>query len=137
MFSDKTQSNSGSVGVETPRAHRAPHAQRSLFGLVRRPGAHCHPVVDWLTTVDHKKIGVAYGVGGRCFFLLVGGVDALIIRLQLMYPENDLISRSFYNEMFTMHGTTMIFLAVMPLSSAFFNFIMALQIGARDVASRA
>lgn len=89
--------------------------------------------VGFLTTVDHKKIGIAYALGAL-FFLLVGGVEALIIRLQLMVPDNELISARFYNQLFTMHGTTMIFLAVMPLSAAFFNYIMPLQIGARDVA---
>jgi cytochrome c oxidase subunit 1 len=90
-------------------------------------------IVGFLTTVDHKKIGIAYAIGAL-FFLLVGGVEALIIRAQLAMPENDLIDARTYNQLFTMHGTTMIFLAVMPLSAAFFNYIMPLQIGARDVA---
>src|SRR5580765_2912201 len=88
---------------------------------------------SWITTVDHKRIGVLYGATALAFFL-IGGVEALIIRLQLMKPENTLVSPDFYNQMFTMHATTMIFLAVMPLSSAFFNFVVPLQIGARDVA---
>src|SRR5688572_30722963 len=88
---------------------------------------------SWLTTVDHKRIGFLYGFFAL-FFFLVGGFEALLIRLQLMYPNNDVLTAQQYNTMFTMHGTTMIFLAVMPLSSAFFNFIMPLQIGARDVA---
>ncbi len=87
----------------------------------------------WLTTVDHKKIGFLYGAFAL-FFFLVGGFEALLIRAQLMFPNNDVLTAQQYNTMFTMHGTTMIFLAVMPLSSAFFNFIMPLQIGARDVA---
>ena len=90
-------------------------------------------LVGYLTTVDHKKIGIGYAVGAL-FFLLVGGIEALIIRLQLMRPENNLIDAVTYNQMFTMHGTTMVFLAVMPLSAAFFNYIMPLQIGSRDVA---
>jgi cytochrome c oxidase subunit 1 len=88
---------------------------------------------SWLTTIDHKRIGLLYGVSAF-LFLLLGGVEALIIRAQLARPENDLVSAQRYNELFTMHGTTMIFLAIMPLSSAFFNYIMPLQIGARDVA---
>ena len=68
------------------------------------------------------------------FFLLVGGLEALVIRAQLASPENDLISAQSYNQLFTMHGTTMIFLAIMPLNAAFFNFLVPLQIGARDVA---
>ncbi|UJL47823.1 cytochrome c oxidase subunit I [Virgibacillus sp. NKC19-16] len=88
---------------------------------------------DYLTTVDHKKIGILYLIGGGFFFLL-GGLEALFIRIQLLVPENDFISAGLYNEMFTMHGTTMIFLAVMPLLLGLMNYIMPLQIGARDVA---
>jgi cytochrome c oxidase subunit 1 len=88
---------------------------------------------SWLTTIDHKRIGLMYGISAF-IFLLVGGLEALVIRAQLAQPESDIISAQRYNELFTMHGTTMIFLAVMPLSSAFFNYIMPLQIGARDVA---
>ena len=87
----------------------------------------------WLTTVDHKKIGFLYGFFALIFFI-VGGFEALLIRAQLMFPNGTVLTAQQYNTMFTMHGTTMIFLAVMPLSAAFFNFIMPLQIGARDVA---
>jgi len=90
-------------------------------------------LMSWLTTVDHKRIGFLYGAFAL-FFFLVGGVEALLIRLQLAVPNNHVLTAQQYNTMFTMHGTTMIFLAVMPLSAAFFNFIMPLQIGARDVA---
>src|SRR5581483_1058597 len=90
-------------------------------------------LMGWLTTVDHKRIGFLYGISAL-FFFLVGGVEALLIRLQLAVPNNTLLTAEQYNRMFTMHGTTMIFLAIMPLSAAFFNFIMPLQIGARDVA---
>jgi cytochrome c oxidase subunit 1 len=88
---------------------------------------------SWITTTDHKRIGILYGATAF-FFLLVGGLEALLIRWQLMRPENDFIGAEAYNELFTMHGTTMVFLAMMPLSAAFFNFIIPLQIGARDVA---
>ncbi len=88
---------------------------------------------SWLTTIDHKRIGVLYGVTAFAFFL-IGGLEALIIRTQLIRPNNDIVSADRYNQLFTMHGTTMIFLAIMPLSSAFFNFVVPLQIGARDVA---
>ncbi|GGP15796.1 cytochrome c oxidase subunit 1 [Oceanobacillus neutriphilus] len=88
---------------------------------------------DWLTTVDHKKIGILYMAGGG-FFFLMGGLEAVIIRIQLMSPENNFISAGLYNEMITMHGTTMIFLAAMPILLGLMNFIMPLQIGARDVA---
>ena len=88
---------------------------------------------SWITTVDHKRIGIMYGVSAL-FFLLLGGLEALVIRAQLFWPEASVISAETYNQMFTMHGTTMIFLALMPLSAAFFNFVVPLQIGARDVA---
>jgi cytochrome c oxidase subunit 1 len=88
---------------------------------------------SWVTTVDHKRIGVLYGVTAFAFFL-IGGIEALLIRLQLAVPHNTLIHPDVFNQLFTMHGTTMIFLVVMPLSVAFFNIAVPLQIGARDVA---
>jgi len=108
------------------------HAAPTRSSVFWRPTAKTG-LVSWLTTVDHKRIGFLYGVFAL-FFFLVGGVEALLIRLQLAVPNNDLLTAEAYNTLFTMHGTTMIFLAVMPLSSAFFNYIMPLQIGARDVA---
>jgi cytochrome c oxidase subunit 1 len=87
----------------------------------------------WITTVDHKRIGILYGVTAFAFFLL-GGSEALLIRLQLARPNNAIVSADTYNALFTMHGTTMIFLAVMPFNSAFFNYLIPLMIGARDVA---
>ena len=88
---------------------------------------------SWLTTVDHKRIGVLYLFTALTFFL-IGGLEAEIIRLQLQGPNGHVVSAELYNQLFTMHGTTMIFLAIMPLSAAFFNFLIPLQIGARDVA---
>ncbi|MBA2277663.1 MAG: cytochrome c oxidase subunit I [Chloroflexia bacterium] len=88
---------------------------------------------SWLTTVDHKRIGLLYGTSAFFFFLL-GGLEAMLIRTQLIVPNNTVLTPDQYNAMFTMHGTTMIFLAIMPLSSALFNYIVPLQIGARDVA---
>jgi cytochrome c oxidase subunit 1 len=88
---------------------------------------------SWITTTDHKRIGILYGVTAFIFFLL-GGVEALIIRAQLASPNNTLVDADTFNQLFTMHGTTMVFLAIMPLSAAFFNYIVPLQIGARDVA---
>jgi len=108
------------------------HAPAAQPKLLAHPDAK-YGLWSWLTTVDHKKIGFLYGVFAL-FFFLVGGAEALLIRAQLMFPNNTVLTAQQYNTMFTMHGTTMIFLAVMPLSSAFFNFIMPLQIGARDVA---
>jgi cytochrome c oxidase subunit 1 len=88
---------------------------------------------SWITTVDHKRIGILYGASAFLFFLL-GGIEALIIRLQLAGPNKTLVDPDTYNQLFTMHGTTMIFLGVMPLSAMFFNFMIPLQLGARDVA---
>ncbi len=90
-------------------------------------------IVEWLTTVDHKKIGIMYGASAFIFFL-IGGIEALIMRAQLATPNGTLVSAEMYNQLFTMHGTTMIFLAVMPISAMFFNFFVPLLIGARDVA---
>src|SRR5256886_24316 len=90
-------------------------------------------VLGWLTTVDHKRIGILYGVSGFAFFLL-GGLEALVIRLQLAVPNNTVVSAHAYNALFTMHGTTMIFLAIMPFNAMFFNYMVPLLIGARDVA---
>ncbi|AKM18397.1 Cytochrome c oxidase subunit 1 [Geobacillus sp. 12AMOR1] len=88
---------------------------------------------DYLTTVDHKKIAHLYLIAGGFFFLL-GGLEALLIRIQLVKPNNDFLVGGLYNEVLTMHGTTMIFLAAMPLLFAFMNAVVPLQIGARDVA---
>ena len=88
---------------------------------------------SWITTVDHKRIGILYGATAFFFFLL-GGIEAVIMRMQLMRPDNNLVSAETFNALFTMHGTTMIFLGVMPLSAMFFNYFIPLQIGARDVA---
>ncbi len=88
---------------------------------------------SWITTVDHKRIGILYGATAFLFFLM-GGIEAMLIRVQLSSPNNTLIGPEVYNQLFTMHGTTMIFLGVMPLSAMFFNFLIPLQLGARDVA---
>jgi cytochrome c oxidase subunit 1 len=88
---------------------------------------------SWLVTTDHKRIGLLYFWTAFAFFL-VGGLEALVIRAQLARPDGTLVSAETYNQLFTMHGTTMVFLALMPLSAAFFNYIVPLQIGARDVA---
>ncbi|MEK5522515.1 cytochrome c oxidase subunit I [Heyndrickxia sporothermodurans] len=99
-------------------------AQKKGFGAV---------VWDYLTTVDHKKIAILYLIAGGLFFL-IGGIEAMIIRIQLALPDSNFVSAGLYNEVLTMHGTTMIFLAAMPLVFAFMNAVMPLQIGARDVA---
>ena len=90
-------------------------------------------VWNWITTIDHKRIGILYGVTAFIMFI-TGGVEAAIMRWQLSRPEQDFVSPEVFNQLFTMHGTTMIFLAIMPMGAAFFNFLIPLQIGARDVA---
>ncbi len=88
---------------------------------------------SWITTVDHKRIGTLY-LWTALFFFLVGGFEAVLIRTQLAQPNMGFVSAETYNQLFTMHGTTMVFLAIMPLSAAFFNYLIPLQLGARDVA---
>ncbi len=88
---------------------------------------------SWITTVDHKRIGIMYFVTSL-FWFFVGGIEALIIRIQLWGPEQKVVSAETFNSLFTMHGTTMIFLVAMPMAVAFFNYVVPLQIGARDVA---
>ncbi|OQY92203.1 MAG: cytochrome c oxidase subunit I [Chloroflexi bacterium UTCFX4] len=90
-------------------------------------------LMSWITTVDHKRIGILYLITAVIFFI-VGGIEALIIRTQLAAASNTLVGPNLYNELFTMHGTTMIFLAVMPLNSGFGNYLVPLMIGARDMA---
>jgi cytochrome c oxidase subunit 1 len=100
--------------------------------LFPRPKAESG-IWSWIGTVDHKRIGTLYGITAFIWFL-VGGLEALAMRAQLSSAENSLIGPEAYNQLFTMHGTTMVFLVIMPLSAAFFNWLVPLQIGARDVA---
>ncbi|GAA4866362.1 cytochrome c oxidase subunit I [Paenibacillus vulneris] len=94
---------------------------------------HYTGLMDWLTTVDHKKIGILYLIAGGLFFLM-GGVEAVLIRIQLLYPDQKIFIGDTFNALTTMHGTTMIFFAAMPIIFAFMNAVVPLQIGARDVA---
>ncbi len=109
--------------------------ERPITGVRQPRSAVAAPYgwLDWMSTVDHKKIGIIYIVGALVFFI-VGGIEALLIRLQLAVPNNTLLSAEFYNQMFTMHATTMIFLAVMPVNVGLGNYIVPLMIGARDMA---
>ena len=100
--------------------------------LLKRP-SDTRGIVGWMTSIDHKRIGILYGVTSFTFFL-VGGFEALLIRLQLATPNGKILTAQVYNQVFTMHGTTMVFLVIMPMSGAFFNYLIPLQIGARDVA---
>ncbi|MFA8437619.1 cytochrome c oxidase subunit I [Pueribacillus sp. YX66] len=106
----------------------ATHTEQVALGQKQRSG-----IWDWLTTVDHKKIGIMYFLAGFLFFLL-GGIESVLIRIQLMHPELNFVSAQTFNELITMHGTTMIFLAAMPIFLGLMNAIVPLQIGARDVA---
>jgi cytochrome c oxidase subunit I len=88
---------------------------------------------SWVGTVDHKKIGIMYGATAL-FFFLVAGLEAMLIRIQLAQPNGNLLSADLYNQVYTMHGVTMVFLVIMPMAAAFANYLLPLQIGARDVA---
>jgi cytochrome c oxidase subunit I len=116
-------------------APRAPVSH--VGGMVVAPPTIAEPAYQglwsWFTTVDHKRIGILYGVSAGTFFV-IGGLEALVIRLQLWVPNNTLVTAQTFNALFTMHATTMIFLAIMPMGLLFFNYILPLQIGARDVA---
>jgi cytochrome c oxidase subunit I len=89
--------------------------------------------IDWITTTDHKRIGILYLVTTFVFFIL-GGVEALLMRIQLGAPNNTFLTPEHYNELFTLHGTTMIFLFVVPVMAGFANYFVPLMIGARDMA---
>src|SRR3989454_2797880 len=95
------------------------------------------PLVDtlheWTTTVDHKRLGIFY-IAYALLFLVVGGIEAAMMRVQLLRPHNDFVSPQVFNRLFTMHGTTMIFFVVMPLVFGFANYLVPLMIGARDMA---
>jgi cytochrome c oxidase subunit I len=119
----ETPALAGAGGVVTPT---------SSFGYLRRP-VQTTGWRSWVFTVDHKKIGIMYGVVAMAFFF-VGGFEALLIRAQLARADGTILSADKYNQMFTMHATTMVFLFVMPLAAAFANYMMPLQVGARDVA---
>jgi cytochrome c oxidase subunit I len=89
--------------------------------------------IDWVTTTDHKKIGILY-LFTTAFFFLVGGVEALLMRIQLGSPDNTFLDPTTYNQLFTLHGTTMIFMVIVPIAAGFGNFLVPLMIGARDMA---
>src|SRR6201990_1987601 len=88
---------------------------------------------EWVTTVDHKRLGILYMISSL-MFLALGGVEALILRIQLIRAHNDFVSPQVFNRMFTMHGTTMIFFVAMPFLLGFANYLVPLMIGARDMA---
>ena len=103
------------------------------IALPRQSAARSSGVLGWLTTVDHKKIGIMY-LYTTFFFFLVGGIMALLMRTQLAVGNNDFLSAKLYNQIMTLHGTTMIFLWIIPVFSGFGNYFVPLMIGARDMA---
>ena len=109
-----------------------PVTASTSLGYLRRP-VQTTGWRSWAFTVDHKKIGIMYGAVAMVFFI-IGGLEAGLIRLQLAQPDGTILSADKYNQMFTMHATTMVFLFVMPMAAAFANYFIPLQIGARDVA---
>ena len=94
---------------------------------------HRGRVASWITTLDHKRIGILY-VATSLVFFLAGGLLALVMRAQLASPDAAIVSSNSYNQLFTMHGTTMVFLVVVPIFAGFGNFLVPLMIGARDMA---
>jgi cytochrome c oxidase subunit I len=112
------------------------HAPRRTAGseiLVRGLPQRRAGWIDWVTTTDHKKIGILY-LFTTAFFFLVGGVEALLMRIQLGTPDNTFLDPTTYNALFTLHGTTMIFMVVVPIAAGFGNYLVPLMIGARDMA---
>src|SRR4051795_3647719 len=109
-------------------------AGRARAERLGRVWAERRGALGWLTTTDHKRIGILYLFTALAFFA-AGGVEALLIRTQLIRPDNHLLSPSAFDETFTLHGVTMIFLFVIPISmGAFGNYLLPLMIGARDMA---
>ena len=104
----------------------------AITAVIPRPTTYAG-VWGWVTTVDHKKIGVLYGVSALVL-MLIAGVEAGVMRMQLAQPDAGIIGGERFNQLFTMHATVMVFMVIMPLGAAFFNFVVPLAIGARDVA---
>src|SRR5215468_3074397 len=111
------------MSVESPPLHRIESAQPLPLNAI----------YEWLTTVDHKRLGILY-ILFALVFLIIGGIDATVMRIQLIRPLSDFVSPQLFNRMFTMHGTTMIFFVAMPLVFGFANYLTPLMIGARDMA---
>jgi cytochrome c oxidase subunit 1 len=105
--------------------------------VLTRPEVETTPLVDrlhgWITTVDHKRLGLLY-IGYALLFLSIGGIEAAAMRIQLIRPQYNFVSPQVFNRLFTMHGTTMIFFVVMPLVFGFANYLVPLMIGTRDMA---
>jgi cytochrome c oxidase subunit I len=105
----------------------------ALTGVGQPAESLSEVITSWVTTVDHKRLGIMYIVLALVF-LVIGGIEAAIMRIQLMVPHNHFVSPQFFNQMMTMHGTTMIFFVAMPILFGFGNYLIPLMIGARDMA---
>src|SRR5580765_2001168 len=113
-------------GESILRPLAVPHVARAESPLLDR-------VHEWIVTVDHKRLGLMYVLYG-ILFLVVAGLEATAMRIQLALPNNHFVSPQVFNQLFTMHGTTMVFLVGMPLIFGFANYLTPLMIGARDMA---
>src|SRR5450432_134487 len=101
---------------------------------VREPSVPISDVLySWVTTVDHKRLGILY-ILYAILFLVIGGIEATLLRIQLIIPHNHFVSPQFFNQLFTMHGTTGVFFVAMPILFGFGNYLVPLMIGARDMA---
>src|SRR5215467_11661219 len=101
--------------------------------IAEREDTGASSLLAWFSSVDHKQIGLLY-ICTALVFLIVGGLEAVTMRLQLIVPNNTLVGPQLFNQLFTMHGTTMVFLVGMPIFTGFANYFVPLMIGARDVA---
>jgi cytochrome c oxidase subunit I len=123
------------MGTDTPGIPIGGGIEAGLDGT--RPtstrSTYLEVVHSWVVTVDHKKLGILY-IGYALIFLLVAGFEALMIRAQLFFPHNTFVSAASFNRLFTMHGTTMVFLVGMPILFGFGNYLVPLMVGARDMA---
>nr|MBA3267143.1 cbb3-type cytochrome c oxidase subunit I [Acidimicrobiia bacterium] len=124
------------MAIVTPQRPEALAPEQPLnvpVRFLRRPTGYTKGLWGWMTTVDHKKIGIMYSASAFIFFI-IGGLEALLLRIQLGGPDQTFLRADTYNQLFTMHGTTMIFLVIMPLSAGLANYLLPIMIGARDVA---
>ena len=112
--------------TSTHQTHRGGRRACRRFGWQNR-------LHEWTTTVDHKKLGIMY-VLMSIVFLVIGGIEALLMRWQLFFARNNLLGHDTFNQLFTMHGTTMVFFVGMPILIGIGNYLVPLMIGARDMA---
>ena len=124
---ENSNSSASFTGKENEKKHK--NRPSTSKGLFKRPSPDTTGIINWLTTVDHKKVSVIYGLMAM-ICLIFGGIEVFLIRTHLAQPESTALTA----QDFTMHGTTLVYLLVIPLSTAFFNFVVPLQIGARNVA---